>query len=144
MKEHGVDTRPAHKQVEAKETDLTLPLARVRRLVKRDPEIKAVSKDAAICMTKAAELFIVHLAKASLQKAATNGQKKTKTVDELSVHQSIHEGEDCFEFLSFDFDKPTVVKQRLSKLKQAANAAKAPVVETKNSIATFFNAKANK
>ena len=60
------DSAPIEEEIEdvpGKEPgDLCLPLARVRRLVKMDPEVKLIAGDAVFLITKATELFIAALA----------------------------------------------------------------------------------
>lgn len=124
-----------------KAPDVNLPLARVRRLMKRDGEVKAVSKDAAVCAAKAAELFISLLASSTLQQSAAMGKKKAKTLDELSLHEAIHNGEDCFEFLAFDFDKPAQVRKRIANAKKTAGARTVEAVGSQH-IAQFFTSNA--
>jgi len=54
---------------------LVLPLARVKRIVKTDPDIKLISGDAAFLITRATELFIQLLAKEAHNETVKNKRK---------------------------------------------------------------------
>ena len=43
------------------ETDLILPMARIKKIVKLDPEVKGLSKEALLLIARSAELFMTQL-----------------------------------------------------------------------------------
>lgn len=59
----------------AQEKHLVLPLARVKRIVKTDPDIKLISSDAAFLITRSTELFIQLLAKEAYKETLKNKRK---------------------------------------------------------------------
>jgi histone H3/H4 len=63
---------------EGKKKSLLFPLATVKRIVKLDPEVKNISKDALMMITKAAECFIETCAQRTSAIAKAN---KKKTID---------------------------------------------------------------
>eukprot|EP01038_Epipyxis_sp_PR26KG_P010343 gene10343-13895_t len=88
---------------------LSLPLARIKKTIKMDPDIKAVGKEATVAIAKATELFIVYLARKSSQASTKRGLKTTFDTD---VIQTIHSNEEL-SFLRMDFPrKPPVVKSK--------------------------------
>jgi histone H3/H4 len=75
--------------------NLVLPLARVKRIIKSDPDVKLVSADANFLIakvlplpvhstTQSTELFLEYLA-VEAEKEAKAGGKKTITYDDLYV-----------------------------------------------------------
>jgi hypothetical protein len=73
----------------------------VRKLIKFDPEVKNVSKEAVVCMTKLSELFLSHLGRKSQAAASIRGGK-TITLEDLL--QAIHSHSD-FDCLAADFPR---------------------------------------
>jgi histone H3/H4 len=55
-------------------SELVIPLARIKRIAKLDPEVKNIQKDAGILITKATELFIAFSAVRTAQYASKRGK----------------------------------------------------------------------
>ncbi|XP_064393518.1 DNA polymerase epsilon subunit 4-like [Halichondria panicea] len=71
------DTEPSTADVNARWSgQCQLPLARVKNIIKSDPDITLASHDATLLIAKATELFIVHLAKQSYGHTV-KGKRKT-------------------------------------------------------------------
>ena len=60
-----------------------LPLARVKRIMKADGDVKLISQEAVILVTKATELMIEHLAKEA-HKNSNGSQRKTIQYQDLA------------------------------------------------------------
>eukprot|EP00669_Euglena_mutabilis_P004355 TRINITY_DN1568_c0_g1_i2.p2 TRINITY_DN1568_c0_g1~~TRINITY_DN1568_c0_g1_i2.p2 ORF type:complete len:116 (+),score=21.21 TRINITY_DN1568_c0_g1_i2:243-590(+) len=74
----------------------TLAVARVKRVMTADPDVRMVAADAVACMTRAVELFIGELACAAAAHAA---KEKKKTVQYAHVAVAAA-SEDSLRFLS--------------------------------------------
>lgn len=95
-------------------TELVLPVVRVKRAIKLDPEVKAVGKEAVAVLTKATELFTMHFVQQSLRVVATRGAKQMKEVDTINaVHATKN-----LEFLTLDF--PKAARNKKAKASQAS------------------------
>ncbi len=135
-------------------TELIFPLARVKKTMKCDDEIKTVSKEALVAVTKAVELFIGTLA---LKSASTTALRGARTIQLNDVLHTIHNN-NKFDFLQFDFPKPTSNKPSGSRTTSSAGnhrssssssnfggkkssggvSSSATTVQGKNSIKSFF------
>lgn len=104
---------------------LVLPLARIKRLMKMDDNVKIISKEAIAVTTKATELFIARFA---LKCASTASLRGGRTVGINDVLHTIH-GQSQFEFLDLDFPKPTPVERKASS--KPANPNKIPFKRVK-------------
>ena len=62
---------------------LAFPLARIRKICRLDPEVKGISKEAAILVTKAAELFTARLGKDTFQMAQMQKKRRTLLVQDV-------------------------------------------------------------
>mmetsp|Transcript_28661 Transcript_28661/g.85639 ORF Transcript_28661/g.85639 Transcript_28661/m.85639 type:complete len:252 (+) Transcript_28661:236-991(+) len=111
-KERPPPAPKVEKPLEAHET--IMPVARVKKICKVDPDIKTVTKEATALLAKAAELFVEHLG------AETQNVSGKKTLRASDVAQAVHERAD-FAFLRVDF--PT------ADYATKAPAAKKPKVE---------------
>eukprot|EP01095_Lingulamoeba_sp_RSL-Kostka_P000281 TRINITY_DN1043_c2_g3_i2.p1 TRINITY_DN1043_c2_g3~~TRINITY_DN1043_c2_g3_i2.p1 ORF type:complete len:136 (+),score=40.69 TRINITY_DN1043_c2_g3_i2:169-576(+) len=78
------------------DTKVQLPLARVRRIAKNDPDIKNISNDSAVLMAKTTELFIQFLVKEAEKNTIGNDRKIIKYQD---LAQVVHDNEQ-FTFLA--------------------------------------------
>jgi histone H3/H4 len=127
-------------------TELYFPLARVKKTMKYDEEVKTVSKDALVTVTKALELFVGKLALKSASTAALRGGRTIQLNDVL--HTIHHTGNDQFDFLQYDFPKP-ISHRKSTSASGARNSSAAgnsssgrktvsSTVEGKNSIKNFF------
>lgn len=65
---------------------LRLPLARVKHLMKLDPDVAIISQECSVLITKATELFIESLAREAFTHTA---QAKKKTVQKRDVDAAI-------------------------------------------------------
>mmetsp|Transcript_4484 Transcript_4484/g.6059 ORF Transcript_4484/g.6059 Transcript_4484/m.6059 type:complete len:103 (-) Transcript_4484:292-600(-) len=68
----------------AAQGDLTLPLARVRRLIKSEKDVDLVSAEAAVLVSKATVLFLEKAAQLASEKMSRN-QKFTLTYEDLAA-----------------------------------------------------------
>ena len=73
--------------------------ARVRKMVKLDPDVKNVQRDGIIVMSKCLELFTAHLTY-----AARNSSKSGRTIKLNDVIDAIHSHSEL-QFLKFDFPR---------------------------------------
>lgn len=103
-------------------TDWLASQARIRKIIKADPEVRNISKDALLTLTKASELFLAQLAVKSLAFASMRGVKSLQVDDAI---QAIHTHSQ-FDFLIDDF--PRRVKQK----KTAVADRSAPAASTKS------------
>ena len=62
-----------------------LPVARVRKIVKLDPDVKGLSKEGIQLITKASELFVAALGTSSVQVATLQNRRKIVPDDILQV-----------------------------------------------------------
>jgi len=85
--------------------DLVLPLARVKKVAKMDPDVKNIAKDATLALTKATELFISFLAIRCAQTASLRGAKSMREGDFIHMVHS-HK---ALAFLRDDFPRPAAV-----------------------------------
>jgi histone H3/H4 len=61
-----------------------LPLSRVKRIMKADPDVKNVSADAAYLVTRAAELFLQRITERSAE-VTRSGGKKTVMYQDVAI-----------------------------------------------------------
>ncbi|KAG8547210.1 hypothetical protein GDO81_028841 [Engystomops pustulosus] len=89
---------PTHKgEMAGTESRLvSLPLSRIRLIMKSSPDVSCINPDALIITAKATELFVKYLASYSY-KHGTGKESNTLTYDDLS---STAEESDTFQFLS--------------------------------------------
>ena len=114
---------------------LSIPVARVKRTIKLDPDVKNISKESVELVTKAVELFIGYLTTRSSQGVMLRGSKQ---VNEYDLLHTIHTNK-TLEFLRLDFpnkSKPKKVKATEVALAPVQNRS-AEAVAFKN----FFNQK---
>lgn len=89
------DDKTSDQNEDKTEKLIKLPLARIRHIMKMDPEVHIASQEAVFLITKATELFIQSFAKESYVFTA---HAKKKTVQKRDVDQAM-ELRDCFAFL---------------------------------------------
>jgi histone H3/H4 len=103
--------------------ELVLSAGRMKRIIKLDPEVKSIGKDATAALARATELFIVHMVKKSLAVATSRGVRTVRDVDFI---QAVHV-QDSLEFLRLDFPKKAVMdalkvsSSHASKMKAMSN-----------------------
>ena len=91
-------------------TELTLPLARIKRIAKMDPEVKNIQRDALLLLTKATEMFIAYSALRTAQLAARRGTKASiRSTDFISL---VHSAAEQFHFLKSDFPRRILENKR--------------------------------
>eukprot|EP00594_Rhizosolenia_setigera_P018783 CAMPEP_0178963680 /NCGR_PEP_ID=MMETSP0789-20121207/15177_1 /TAXON_ID=3005 /ORGANISM="Rhizosolenia setigera, Strain CCMP 1694" /LENGTH=369 /DNA_ID=CAMNT_0020648213 /DNA_START=86 /DNA_END=1195 /DNA_ORIENTATION=+ len=66
-------------------TDLTLPHSRIKRIIKLDPEVKGISKEATLMVTKCSELFTEKLALETVKYAQIQNRRKLLPEDTAEV-----------------------------------------------------------
>lgn len=64
---------------------LTLPVARIRKIVKLDPDVKGLSKEALVLVTKATELFTTKLGVETVKVAQIQNRRKLLPDDVAQV-----------------------------------------------------------
>ena len=122
----------------AKPLEFIIPIGRVRKIVKLDKEVKNVSKEAYVAITKTTELFIAFM---SVRCAGTASQRGVRTIRDQDVVQTIHT-QNSFDFLRLDFPKtqlnkkaaPTTSRQAVSKKAVDGSNSSKPAA----SIKSFF------
>eukprot|EP00742_Colponemidia_sp_Colp-10_P004327 GILJ01004616.1.p1 GENE.GILJ01004616.1~~GILJ01004616.1.p1 ORF type:complete len:373 (+),score=61.45 GILJ01004616.1:65-1183(+) len=66
----------------------SLPIARVKRIMKVNDEVNHIGGEAAIAVAKAAELFLEHLARSSFKRTKVEGRKTVQVIDMVNAVQS--------------------------------------------------------
>ena len=92
---------------------LVFPMNRIRKICKLDPEVRNLSKEALLLVTKAAELALVKVAKETVQTASMQNRRKLLPEDLVQVCSV----RDQFQFLREDI-------QDLHRKQQAENSNK--------------------
>jgi histone H3/H4 len=109
--------------------------ARVKKIIKLDPEVKNVSKESLVTIAKATELFVAYLAMRAAASASARGAKSLKDTD---IINGIH-GTENLSFLSMDFP---IAASTNSNLAKNATVKKNVVVSTGSaSIQSYFGGK---
>jgi len=81
-----------------------LPLARIKRIMKSDEDVRMISAEAPVLFAKACELFILEL---TLRSWIFSEQSKRKTLQKEDIIAAIHNTE------NFDFLVESVCKQQM-------------------------------
>jgi len=89
MEHLSIDNEQAFK------THNDLPLARIKRIMKSDEDVRMISAEAPVLFAKACELFILEL---TLRSWCYSEQSKRKTLQKEDVVAAIHKTEN-FDFL---------------------------------------------
>jgi len=79
--------------------DNVLPLARIKKIMKRDPDVSNMSKEALFLMTKCTDLFVEHLGEQSIRQAYGQKRKSVRVEDITSAIRSTSSAR----FLEADF-----------------------------------------
>lgn len=114
---------------------LLLPLARVKRIIKLDEEVKNVSKESVATIAKATELFIARLALRASTTARIRGGRTVNMNDLLHTIHSVR----TFEFLDMDFPKPSTAESKAksaSKRNESSSASEPSERTRPNAAAT--------
>lgn len=128
----------------AEQTDdqqLIMPVARIRRICKMDPDVSGLSKEAVPLICKAAELFTTRLGREAVKVAALQNRRKLHPSDVAEVCSS----REAFSFLREDMTD--LLKQQEQEFKgkeQPFEVAKPAVSDASEvpSITSFFTSKA--
>lgn len=116
-------------------SSLIIPLTRVKNIVKLDPDVKNISKEALVTMTKAVELFVGHLGILASRTTATRG---AKTIADRDFLHLIHSNKN-FEFLRLDYPLKKIVPKKI-EVSKASSSSASGVDNTirKDSISNYF------
>ena len=90
---------PPVKKDEIAPHETAIPIARVKKTCKLDPEVKNLSKEATAIIAKATELFTAMMAEESFKISALSGRRTLKTEDIRDCVNRL----DQFEWLRDDF-----------------------------------------
>lgn len=112
----------------AEGTESAFPIARVRKIIKRDKEVKQISKEATNMIAKATDLFVAFL---SDQTVSFTQKRRKRTVNQLDVLQAVHTGADSLDFLVEDFLTPEQLNEELAKAKKRRQASKKAEADAK-------------
>lgn len=77
---------------------LILPVGRVRKICRLDPEVRGISKEALVIITKATERFAIHLGRECVKTAHIQNRRTLLPQDVVDVCQI----RECFQFLKDD------------------------------------------
>ena len=120
-------------------TGFVLPVARIRKIVKLDPEVKGTSKEGIQLITKAGELFLASLGKNAVQVATLQNRRKLVPDDILQVCETKKD------FMLLNEDIRVMVedqKQQQRKKEKASEEAKAKAASEANAgvktLTSFF------
>jgi DNA-directed RNA polymerase I subunit RPA43 len=101
---------------------LILPMGRVRKICRLDPEVRGISKEALVIITKATERFAVHLGQECVKTAHIQNRRTLLPQDVVDVCQI----RECFQFLKDDIQDLHRHQQQVNAdSKASSNAATA-------------------
>ncbi|XP_054982992.1 chromatin accessibility complex protein 1 [Sorex araneus] len=93
---------------------VSLPLSRIRVIMKSSPEVSSINQEALVLTAKATELFVQYLATCSYRHGGGK-EKKALTYSDLS---STAEDSDTFQFLADILPKKILASKYLKMLKE--------------------------
>jgi len=96
--------------------ETTLPLARIKKVMKMDPDVKMISSDAPLLLSKACEIFISEVTSRAWMLAEVN---KRRTLQRVDVAGAVGQS-DQFDFL-IDIVPPEYGYSKHSKAKKEVN-----------------------
>jgi histone H3/H4 len=105
---------PATTTTPTADSMLSLPLTKIRKICKLDPEVKGLSREALLLVTKMAELTTVKLAKECVKVAAIQNRRKLLPDDVAQVCGTRTQ----FLFLREDIQDLKLEQQKLARQKQ--------------------------
>lgn len=128
------------KSKEDSDGPLIYPLGRIRKICKLDPEVRGISKEGLLCLTKAAEMFTALIGDDCVRVAQIQNRRKLSPYDIVQVCES----RDRFEFLRDDIKDLTRLQQNdQDKTKATAANNKKPDLSSNNrTITSYFTAAA--
>ncbi|XP_030645145.1 chromatin accessibility complex protein 1 [Chanos chanos] len=92
--------------------NVSLPMSRVKLIMKSSPDVSCINQDALFLTTKATELFVQHLALSSY----TNGSGKEKNTLSYSDLANTAEETETFQFLTDILPKKILARDYLKSL----------------------------
>ena len=119
---------------------LIFPLQRVRKICKLDPDVKGISKESALLITKAAELFTSKLGKECVIMAQMQNRRKLMTDDVVTVCST----KEAFMFLRADLQDVKDEQDAEAKLNKkdkeraAKEAGEMQSTATRNNLDSYF------
>ena len=119
---------------------LIFPLQRVRKICKLDPDVKGISKESALLITKAAELFTSKLGKECVIMAQMQNRRKLMTDDVVTVCST----KEAFMFLRADLQDVKDEQDAEAKLNKkdkeraAKEAGEIQSTATRNNLDSYF------
>ena len=93
---------------------LAFPLARIRKIVKLDPEVSVINKQALAAVTKATELFVEKLGLETVRVASVQNRRKLLPEDVVMVCET----KDVFAFLRDDLQDLVAAQQQSTTQEQ--------------------------
>eukprot|EP00656_Telonema_subtile_P018267 TRINITY_DN19850_c0_g1_i1.p1 TRINITY_DN19850_c0_g1~~TRINITY_DN19850_c0_g1_i1.p1 ORF type:complete len:270 (+),score=85.66 TRINITY_DN19850_c0_g1_i1:77-886(+) len=105
-------------------TSVIFPLARIRKIIKADPEVKTVNKESLQLIGKATEMLLGELAKAALH-VAEKQKRKTVNYNDVATVVRTHE---VFQFLE-DTVRPSTGEAKAPAAKSGDKRVRAPEAE---------------
>ncbi|CAB9521519.1 HMG (high mobility group) box [Seminavis robusta] len=144
LKEAGIDLSTLPGAATANESDnaLVFPLARMRKICKLDPEVKGMSKEALLLITKCAELVTAKLGIETVKIAQIQNRRKLLPDDVAEVCQS----RDPFLFLRDDVRdlvREQVVQKQKEKENNGKTAKEAKAAANSKPLTAYFAAKSS-
>jgi histone H3/H4 len=119
---------------------LIFPLQRIRKICKLDPDVKGISKESALLITKAAELFTSKLGKECVVMAQMQNRRKLMTDDVVTVCST----KEAFMFLRADLQDVKDEQDAEAKLNKkdkeraAKEAGEMQSTATRNNLDSYF------
>lgn len=117
---------------------LVFPVARIRKICKLDPEVRGLSKEALLLVTKAAELGLAKLGNESVKHAQIQNRRKLLPDDVAQVCASREQ----FMFLREDI-QDQVREQQSMKESDKVLVEKETVAIAKNPLTSYFSSKSS-
>jgi DNA-directed RNA polymerase I subunit RPA43 len=125
LKQPSVENDPSSSSL------LVLPLAKIKKIIKLDPEIKNISKEAVECIAKCAELFTIKLGKDTLSMAQIQNRRTILPQDVVEVCST----KDCYMFVREDL-RDLAKEQKQLKQNPQANIRKTKNTATNSTAST--------
>ncbi|XP_075873416.1 chromatin accessibility complex protein 1 [Nelusetta ayraudi] len=101
-------------QTSASKKSISLPISRVRLIMKSSPDVSSINQDALFLTTKATELFVQHLALSSF----TSGSGKESNSLTYSDLAHTAEGTETFQFLTDILPKKILARDYFKSMEQ--------------------------
>lgn len=115
----GETSKDKNAATNSNNTTLAFPLAKIRKIVKLDPEVRGVKPDALQLITKAAELFVEKIGLESVRVAAVQNRRKLLPEDIVMVCQT----KSAFAFLRDDLQDLVAAQQQQQQQSEQSSLA---------------------